>query len=696
MSLLAIRLPEMIGLTILHSLWQITLLWIVLITVLRLCPKASSPIRYTLAISTLILSVLTTVATAVYEWQLHATSEETFALSNGTAQTMEIVYITVKETLLSRITDALNASVPLLAWLWCAGLVVMGARFGGSFFYLRTLRAHKNIAAISPVWQQGLKRLSRALGLRCEVAIATSARITSPLTLGSISPIILIPAGLLSGLSTAQVEAILVHELYHIKRCDYIINICQALVEVLLFYHPAIWHINNIIREERENCCDDQTLAFCGDAIAYARALTRIQEINTLTKPTLAMSATGPNAANFSNRIKRLFNVYPSPAQALSRGIFAIGFLIAYLGIVVASANVSPAGAVEPERTPMTTSVSDHNTFSNIFQDSIPVSNYVDVPDRKRITNQPVAGEKVRSTGIQHADATASGQSLDKCLQKVDLILKMAAIFRPPVDSLNFRKFSAWDSLLMAASMDHLAEKTLKLQPTRFYGTVNLSRINKLDSNDTARNGTTTDVVLESIDRAGVDSITLYNSDDEKDGVVGARLKQGTAKEILIPGFGIAQRSVRIFAGGMPLQKGTDYTVDYTLGKVIINNESILSSGKNISVQYEQSDPFAFQTRSLVGTRLDYQVNEDVNAVQVFPNATNDRLNISLTPARKGSRVKMILVDSDGNVVKEITDSIYDGIPTELHVDVSGYKKGIYILQINIDGAKSQQRVVVE
>jgi cell surface protein SprA len=92
----------------------------------------------------------------------------------------------------------------------------------------------------------------------------------------------------------------------------------------------------------------------------------------------------------------------------------------------------------------------------------------------------------------------------------------------------------------------------------------------------------------------------------------------GSAKEILIPGFGISQGSVKIFAGGMPLMEGSDYTVDYTFGKVIINNESILSSGKNISVQYEQSDPFAFQTRSLVGTRFDYTLNEDVNFGSTF------------------------------------------------------------------------------
>src|SRR5215208_3857492 len=103
MILIAIHLPEMIGLTILHSLWQITLLWIVLIAVLGLCPKASSAVRYIFAISILILSVVTTATTAVYEWQLHAVSEAISALSNGTTQTMEIVYISDTQTFLSRI-----------------------------------------------------------------------------------------------------------------------------------------------------------------------------------------------------------------------------------------------------------------------------------------------------------------------------------------------------------------------------------------------------------------------------------------------------------------------------------------------------------------------------------------------------------------------------------------------------------------
>jgi cell surface protein SprA len=87
----------------------------------------------------------------------------------------------------------------------------------------------------------------------------------------------------------------------------------------------------------------------------------------------------------------------------------------------------------------------------------------------------------------------------------------------------------------------------------------------------------------------------------------------GSSKEIMIPGFGVSPGSVRVYAGGTPLMEGTEYTVDYTFGRVTILSDAILNSGKNISVQYEQADPFAFQTRSLIGTRFDYQLNEDIS-----------------------------------------------------------------------------------
>lgn len=136
----------------------------------------------------------------------------------------------------------------------------------------------------------------------------------------------------------------------------------------------------------------------------------------------------------------------------------------------------------------------------------------------------------------------------------------------------------------------------------------------------------------------------------------------GSAKEILIPGFGVSQGSVKIFAGGMPLLEGTDYTVDYTFGKVIILNESILSSGKNISVQYEQSDPFAFQTRSLVGTRFDYKFNENVNFGSTFlyynERPLISRNQIGTEPARNMQYGLDFNIQKDSRVLTKIVDAL--------------------------------------
>lgn len=652
--MLDLRLPETIGLTILHSLWQITLLWIVLVAVLRLWPKASSAVRYALAIAALTLSVLTTGATAVYEWQSHAPGEEIFVMPAGASpQTMHSLYIKVKQTLVSSALDTLNAAAPILAWLWFAGLAVMGARFGGSFFYLTRLRAPENLTAIPPAWERELKRLSTALGLKRDVAMATSSRISSPLTLGSMSPMILLPAGLLSGLSAAQIEAILVHELYHIKRRDYAINIAQAFVEVVLFYHPAVWHINSIIREERENRCDDQTLAFCGDALVYALALTQIQETNILTKPILAMSATGNTTGSFTNRIKRLFNIYPNPAQARSKGFFAIGFLVVYLGIVLASVNVSTAqqtSSAQPEKKAMALIVEDrNNTFGNILSDStIPVSEQLILLNGKEISHHQMHAilddktSQIRSIDIQLADTTASQGH-------VRLILKMMGKYIIPGDSLKFSKISEKDSFQIAQSMNYLMETA---QPITFRidkTSLTLANPTPAKSQDTWKTEpdpakpllivdgipigrSKGDLIMEQLDPNSIESIAVYKGqqaldrygDEGKDGVIDVRLKPGTSVEEI--------------------------------------TKNMTSSSR----------------------------------VQVFPNSTNGPLNISFTPAHNATPVKMVLIDSDGKAVKEVTNTTYDSVPTTLNLDVTGYKKGIYILQIDIDGVKSQHRVVVE
>ena len=147
-----------------------------------------------------------------------------------------------------------------------------------------------------------LVELGQRLGMDRPVKLLQSAFVEVPTVIGWLRPVILLPVGCLLGLSTAQLEAILAHELAHIRRHDYLVNLFQNVVETRLFYHTAVWWVSRRIREERENCCDDLAVEICGDRLTYARALATLEEMRH-TPGQLALAAAG---APLLQRIRRL------------------------------------------------------------------------------------------------------------------------------------------------------------------------------------------------------------------------------------------------------------------------------------------------------------------------------------------------------------------------------------------------------
>src|SRR5213076_1329469 len=140
-----------------------------------------------------------------------------------------------------------------------------------------------------------------------------------PMVVGWLRPAILLPVAALASLSTTQIEAILAHELAHIRRHDYAVNVLQAIVETLLFYHPAVWWLSNRIRVEREHCCDDVAVALFGNPLQYARALTRFEELRL--DPAHALLAA--NGGSLLTRIRRLVGAHGESANWSSQ--FAAG-----------------------------------------------------------------------------------------------------------------------------------------------------------------------------------------------------------------------------------------------------------------------------------------------------------------------------------------------------------------------------------
>src|SRR6202007_2795286 len=139
-------------------------------------------------------------------------------------------------------------------------------------------RLHRRaLASAASTWQSSCRRLAHRLGLIAAAHVVEADLADAPAGGGWLRPVILRPVAAIAALSPAQVDAILAHELAHIRRHDYAVNILQTIAETLLFYHPAVWWLSNRIRAEREHCCDDIAVALCGDPVEYAEALAELE-----------------------------------------------------------------------------------------------------------------------------------------------------------------------------------------------------------------------------------------------------------------------------------------------------------------------------------------------------------------------------------------------------------------------------------
>ena len=170
------------------------------------------------------------------------------------------------------------------------------------------------MTAVSPAVEAAARAMARRLELRRAVAVLESAAVSVPTLVGWVQPVVLLPAAALSGLSPQQLEAILAHELAHIRRHDYLVNLLQSVVETLLFYHPAVWWVSAEVRAEREHCCDDLAVAVCGDRLVYVSALA---ELTSIERRAFALAATdgslvGARAAHSRPPVERRRELPPS------------------------------------------------------------------------------------------------------------------------------------------------------------------------------------------------------------------------------------------------------------------------------------------------------------------------------------------------------------------------------------------------
>ncbi len=301
-----------LGWTLLHSLWQGALLGTLAAVGFYLLRRKSAESRYTVGVVMLGAQIVASMATYIYYipssiQKIPATLPETLAsVATYTGYTAP-----ASLPLLLRVQLWLTLHLNDLVVCWMVGVGLLLLRFVGGWAYLERLR-YTSRRVKDTNWNTRFGLLVARLNVSQSVDFRESARIVTPMVIGVIQPVVLVPLGLFTGLSAAQAEAILAHELAHIRRYDYLVNLVQSLVEVLYFFHPVLWWLSNRIRAEREHCCDDLAMAVCGDPLSLAHALVRVAEFRQESSLVVAFAANKPLLLQ---RVKRVLGVSEKPRQ---------------------------------------------------------------------------------------------------------------------------------------------------------------------------------------------------------------------------------------------------------------------------------------------------------------------------------------------------------------------------------------------
>lgn len=326
-----------IGWTLVHFLWQGTLVGCATAVGLTLLRNARPESRYLVACTGLFLCLA---------WPA---LELALRLGGDTGSRGDAAVLFAAGLVAGSPIDA-GWSVLLaghLAWIvgtWALCALALAARMALGVFWIERAAAQEHV---DPAWQARLERLAAAFGVERAVRLRVVERLASPITAGWWRPVVLVPAALVSGMPAHLLEALLAHEMAHIKRHDYLVNLGQNVVETLLFYHPAVWWISGRIRSEREQIADDHAARILGEPRRLALALSELEKLQFSTHH-LAQAA---NGGDLMSRIKRLVR----PESQTLRQALNWKAAIPVLGLaalsVTAFAHAAPgAGPAEAEK----------------------------------------------------------------------------------------------------------------------------------------------------------------------------------------------------------------------------------------------------------------------------------------------------------------------------------------------------------
>jgi beta-lactamase regulating signal transducer with metallopeptidase domain len=291
-----INFGNALGWSIIHSIWQASIWYILYSLYILVQPSLSAKNKHNAAFGTQISIFISFILTFIY---FYRSPEQVLDLRTLNPEELKnLMIIGTQEGF------KLENLLPYVVVGYVFGFLVQVILLFNSLIKLRTLK-YKGLDSIPENWKGIYSTAKTKLKVTKSVGLYLSNKISVPITLGHIKPFILFPLAYANKMEPAQIEAILLHELAHVKRHDYLFNLLKVGIETILFFNPFVWALSKVMEREREHACDDMVVAHISTPITYAQALVELEELRMSLHPALTMAATG-NKNHLFKRIKRI------------------------------------------------------------------------------------------------------------------------------------------------------------------------------------------------------------------------------------------------------------------------------------------------------------------------------------------------------------------------------------------------------
>lgn len=330
--------------TLFHSIWEGLVVSVMAGIVILLTRRSLPAVRYTLLTSLLFLFLTGTVISFLVEMNSGSGAWNIGEMIGGSNSSLTSPSHT--GSWLEWLTGFLTAHAEPIVFIWCLVFLFKLCRMILDMLYVRRLRYHHTFS-VDSYWINRMQTLSKELGIGRTVLLVESALVKVPTVIGHFKPLILFPASIFTQIPPGELEAILLHELAHIRRSDYLVNFIQRFCELVFFFNPGLLWISSLIRIERENCCDDVAIYHTSDKALLVEALIRCKE-RSIQTPTYALGLFDKPSV-LMQRLSRIVYNRNKTLSFFETGFFALSLVvIAALLLSVSGSHPSPGLSVTP------------------------------------------------------------------------------------------------------------------------------------------------------------------------------------------------------------------------------------------------------------------------------------------------------------------------------------------------------------